>query len=49
VPISVLSQYLPSAYARLRDRGMRAPFGAATLIKARVRDCIDDYLYATCP
>jgi D-tagatose-1,6-bisphosphate aldolase subunit GatZ/KbaZ len=47
VPVSLLSQYLPTAYARLRDKGSRAPFTAAALMKARVRDCIDDYLYAT--
>jgi len=44
VPETVVSQFLPTAYRRLRDEG--APFTAENLIKARIRDCIDDYLYA---
>jgi D-tagatose-1,6-bisphosphate aldolase subunit GatZ/KbaZ len=46
VPASLLSQYLPSAYDRLRNAGAVPPFKAADLARARVRDCIDDYLYA---
>jgi D-tagatose-1,6-bisphosphate aldolase subunit GatZ/KbaZ len=46
VPPSLLSQYLPSAYDRLRNAGAAPPFAAADLVRARVRDCIDDYLYA---
>ena len=44
IPESVISQYLPTAYSRLR-RTDKA-FTAENLIKARIRDCIDDYLYA---
>ncbi|MDR1292023.1 MAG: class II D-tagatose-bisphosphate aldolase, non-catalytic subunit [Clostridiales Family XIII bacterium] len=46
VPASLLSQYLPSTYDRLRNSGVGPPFKAAGLARARVRDCIDDYLYA---
>jgi D-tagatose-1,6-bisphosphate aldolase subunit GatZ/KbaZ len=46
IPASLLSQYLPSAYDRLRNAGAVPPFKAADLARARVRDCIDDYLYA---
>jgi rhamnulokinase/L-fuculokinase len=46
VPSSLLSQYLPTAYARLRGEGGRTSFTAADLARARVRDFIDDYLYA---
>ena len=45
-PVSLLSQYLPSAYARLRNSGLKAPYKAADLARARITDCIDDYLYA---
>ena len=45
IPDSILSQYLPTAYVRLRDAGV--PFSAENLIKARIKDCIDDYLFAT--
>jgi len=44
VPESVISQYLPTAHFRLRAAGKE--FSAENLIKARVRDCIEDYLYA---
>ncbi len=47
VPVSLLSQYLPSAYARLRNNGLKAPYSASDLACARITDCIDDYLYAT--
>jgi D-tagatose-1,6-bisphosphate aldolase subunit GatZ/KbaZ len=46
VPASLLSQYLPSAYDRLRNAGAAPQFKAADLARARVRDCIDDYLFA---
>jgi D-tagatose-1,6-bisphosphate aldolase subunit GatZ/KbaZ len=45
VPISILSQYLPTALMRLRESGTEIT--AENLIKARVKDCIDDYLFAT--
>jgi len=44
-PISLLSQFLPTALARLRESG--AAITAENLIKARVKDCIEDYLFAT--
>jgi D-tagatose-1,6-bisphosphate aldolase subunit GatZ/KbaZ len=45
VPSSIVSQYLPTAYARLRES--EAEFTAENLIKARIEDRIEDYLYAT--
>jgi len=45
IPETIISQYLPTAYIRLRSSG-RA-FSAENLLKSRVRDCIDDYLFAT--
>jgi D-tagatose-1,6-bisphosphate aldolase subunit GatZ/KbaZ len=45
VPFSILSQYLPTALIRLRESG--EPMTAENLLKARVKDCIDDYLFAT--
>ena len=45
IPESVISQYLPTAHFRLRAQGKG--FTAEGLIKARIKDCIDDYLYAT--
>ncbi|GHU63023.1 D-tagatose-1,6-bisphosphate aldolase subunit KbaZ [Clostridia bacterium] len=46
-PISILSQYLPSALARLRRAGKKAPYAAEDLIEARIKDVIEEYLYAT--
>jgi D-tagatose-1,6-bisphosphate aldolase subunit GatZ/KbaZ len=46
IPVSLLSQYLPSAYARIRNSGKSAQLSAKNLMKARVKDCIGDYLYA---
>ena len=45
VPVSLLSQYLPTALSRLRDSSSKIT--AESLIKARIKDCIDDYLFAT--
>jgi len=45
VPEALISQYLPTALRRLRDAG--AQYSAENLLKSRVKDCIDDYLYAT--
>jgi D-tagatose-1,6-bisphosphate aldolase subunit GatZ/KbaZ len=45
VPFSILSQYLPTALTRLRESG--EAITAENLLKARVKDCIDDYLFAT--
>jgi len=44
IPKTTLSQYLPTAYTRLHRAG--AAYSAENLIKARVKDCIEDYLYA---
>jgi len=45
IPESLISQYLPTAYFRLRREGKALT--AENLIKSRIRDCIEDYLYAT--
>jgi len=44
IPESLISQYLPTAHFRLRMAGK--DFTAENLIKSRVKDCIEDYLYA---
>lgn len=45
IPVALLSQYLPTQYARVRAG--KLPLCAADLLIDRVGDCIDDYLYAT--
>jgi len=45
IPETLISQYLPTAYFRLRGAG--AQLSAENLIKARIKDCIEDYLFAT--
>ena len=45
IPLNILSQYLPVQYKRIRDQELT--FSAAGIIKDRVKDTIDDYLYAT--
>jgi D-tagatose-1,6-bisphosphate aldolase subunit GatZ/KbaZ len=45
IPRALLSQYLPRQYARVREGLLRADPGA--LVRDRIGDCIDDYLYAT--
>lgn len=45
IPLNILSQYLPVQYKRIRDQELT--FSAAEIIKDRVKDTIDDYLYAT--
>jgi D-tagatose-1,6-bisphosphate aldolase subunit GatZ/KbaZ len=47
VPVSVLSQYLPSALTRLRRSGAKVPYTAENLIEARIKDVIEDYLFAS--
>jgi len=44
VPISLLEQYMPIQYAHVREGRLKPD--AAALIKDRVKDYIDDYLYA---
>lgn len=44
IPLSLLDQYLPIQYARVRAGTL--PLRAADLLIDRVGDCIDDYLYA---
>ena len=45
IPISLISQYLPGAYAKMRETGMAA--SAENMIKDRIKGCIADYMYAT--
>jgi D-tagatose-1,6-bisphosphate aldolase subunit GatZ/KbaZ len=45
VPLSVLQQYMPIQYLRVRSG--KLPVSAAALIKDRIKDCISDYVYAT--
>lgn len=44
IPISILSQYMPMQYLKYREGKLQLK--AEALIKDRVRDYIDDYLYA---
>lgn len=44
IPISILSQYMPLQYLKYRDG--RLDLKAEALIKDRVRDYLDDYIYA---
>jgi len=44
VPLSLLEQYLPMQYTHLREG--KLSMDAAAIIKDRVKDYIDDYLYA---
>ena len=44
IPMSLLSQYLPVQYARVRSGSL--PPRATDLLIDRVGNCIDDYLYA---
>lgn len=44
IPLSLLSQYMPIQYAKIR-RGVLSPDPEA-LIRDRISNCIDDYLYA---
>ena len=44
IPMALLSQYLPTQYARVHAGCL--PLCAAVLLIDRVGDCIDDYLYA---
>jgi D-tagatose-1,6-bisphosphate aldolase subunit GatZ/KbaZ len=40
-PLSLVSQYMPSQWARLREGSI--PFTAEALVKSRVADCLDTY------
>lgn len=44
IPTALLSQYLPTQYARVRDGNL--PLCARDILIDRIGDCIDDYLYA---
>ena len=44
IPVSVLEQYMPIQYTRLREGKLGMRSGA--IIKDRVKDYIDDYLFA---
>ena len=44
VPLSLLEQYMPIQYTHLREG--KLSMDAAALIKDRIKDYIDDYLYA---
>jgi len=45
LPHALISQYLPRQYERVCDGSLEARAGE--LIKDRIKDCIDHYLYAT--
>ena len=45
LPHALLSQYLPRQYERVCDGSLEPRAGE--LIKDRIKDCIDHYLYAT--
>ena len=44
VPLSVLEQYMPIQYTHIREGRLKAE--AAAILKDRVKDYIDDYLFA---
>ena len=45
IPLSVVDQYMPIQYRRIRNGFLR--MDARELIKDHIKDCLDDYLYAT--
>lgn len=45
IPYSLLSQYMPVQYTKVREG--QIPCTAEALIKDRIVNCIDEYLYAT--
>lgn len=45
IPMSLLSQYMPNQYRRIRDG--KLPLVARSMVKDRIRDMIDDYIFAT--
>lgn len=45
IPLSILSQYMPTAYTVIREKGVKVT--PENLIKLRIQDCIKEYLYAT--
>jgi len=44
IPVSILSQYMPMQYLKYREGKLQ--LNAEALIKGRIRDYINDYLYA---
>ena len=47
VPLSVLGQYMPTQYTRVREKQL--PLTAAALIKDHIKERISDYCFATYP
>ena len=45
IPLSLLSEYMPIQYSKVRSGNLHN--NAISLLKDRVVNCIDDYLYAT--
>ena len=45
IPLSVVNQFLPIQYQKIRSGLL--DMNARALIKDRVKDCLNDYLYAT--
>lgn len=45
IPLALLSQYMPSQYSKVREHRLRPQ--PVEIIIDRVKNCIDDYLYAT--
>ena len=44
IPLTVISQYLPNQYRKIREQGLAVTPQA--LLKSRIKDLIDDYLFA---
>ena len=44
IPLSLLSQYMPIQYTNVREG--RVLLDARELLKDRIKNCIDEYLYA---
>ena len=45
IPLTLISQYMPIAYTRIREGKLENT--PVELLKDRIRNCIDEYLYAT--
>ena len=47
IPLTLISQYMPIQYRHIQEGKIRNT--AEDLLKNRVMDCINDYLFATVP
>ena len=47
IPLTLIEQYMPIQYGKIRTGEI--PRDAESLLKSRVKDYIDDYIYAVTP